>query len=193
MEANGYHPYRDSTGFIYLIVLARRDILKNMIERHRIKVRYSSPCPFAMRRNPSPRSRHTTTYMHITCHLQHFRFPRPYAFSKYPVIGATPPRRLIYRPSCAHRKLRVPIPNPWAHCLQLFESDSTPHRYASYLAYTAGRPGIKSQLHDLAPVGATGASRGIRSRRSSRRRRACRGIRGWGPGGRTRRVTRTAG
>lgn len=32
--------------------------------------------------------------------------------------------------------LRVPIPRPWAQCLQLFESDAMPHTYACYVTYT---------------------------------------------------------
>ena len=31
---------------------------------------------------------------------------------------------------------RVPIPRPWAQCLQLFESHAMPHTYACYVKYT---------------------------------------------------------
>lgn len=153
MQAKGYHPYIDSTGFIYLIVLARRDILKNTIERHRIKVRYSS-LSSTISYNSSPRDRTSgTTYIHTTLPMHHFCFPRPHPFARYPVVEASLPRRLVFRPSSPHRKLRVPIPNPWAHCLQLFESDAIPHTYACYTSYTAGIRGIKKEPEKLVPLG----------------------------------------
>lgn len=149
MQTEGYHPYTDSTGFLYLIVLIRRDIEKNLIERHRIKVRYSSP---SLVINTSANCHATST-----CPTQHLRFPEPYPFAAYPVVVARRPKHLTFKPFsiCSTRKLRVPIPNPWAHCLQLFESNITPRTYACYLSYTAGRPGVKKETQDLAPVGST--------------------------------------
>jgi hypothetical protein len=142
MQAKGYHPYADSTGFLYLIVLVRRDIEKNLIERHRVKVRHSSPSVFAS----------TGSHSHPTCPVRHVRFPAPYPFAAYPVVEAHQPNSFRFKPLSSNRKLRVPIPNPWAHCLQLFESDDTPRKYACYLAYTAGRPGVKRETQELAPV-----------------------------------------
>ncbi|KAJ9624619.1 hypothetical protein H2204_010801 [Knufia peltigerae] len=42
MGTNGYRPFIDSKGFIYLLTLVRKDILQNRLEKHRLKVRYAS-------------------------------------------------------------------------------------------------------------------------------------------------------
>ncbi len=58
-----------------------------------------------------------------------YLFPASAGLSLHPVVG--------YQdrfPPNAH--LRVPIPRPWAQCLQLFESDAIPHTYACYLKYS---------------------------------------------------------
>ncbi|EXJ93277.1 hypothetical protein A1O1_01669 [Capronia coronata CBS 617.96] len=41
MGVSGYRPYVDSNGFVFLITLVRKDILKNRLEKHRLKVRYA--------------------------------------------------------------------------------------------------------------------------------------------------------
>lgn len=138
MQTKGYRPYTDSTGFLYLIVLARPDILKKTIERHGLKLRYSTPL---------------ASSSHPPCPVQHFRFPSPYPFSAYPVLEATLPGRFAFKRFSANRKLRVPIPNPWTHCLQLFESDAELRTYACYISYTVGRPGLKLEAEPLAPPG----------------------------------------
>lgn len=51
----GFRPFVDQKGFAYLITLVRRDILKNRLEKHRLKVRYASdlsPTPRFSRRIP---------------------------------------------------------------------------------------------------------------------------------------------
>jgi hypothetical protein len=142
MHTKGYHPYADNTGFLYLIVLVRRDIEKNLTERHRIKVRYS------------PHSLHLSvgTRGHSTCPIRYLRFSAPYPFAAYPVVEANRLKNFRFKPRKPDRHLRVPIPDPWAHCLQLFESDTTPRKYACYLSYTAGRPGVKRETQVLAPA-----------------------------------------
>ena len=144
MEAEGYHPYSDSTGFLYLIILARRDILRNTIERHKLKVRCSSPSSWSSTDD-------------LSCPIGHFHSPAPHPFSPYSVLEASQSRKFTYKPWSPDRKLRVPImnPYPWAHCLQLFESDAEPRRYACYISYTAGRPGVKREIEPLAPVDST--------------------------------------
>lgn len=143
MRTKGYHPYADKTGFLYLIVLVRRDVEKNLIERHRIKVRYSS----------ASFSASTGTQTHSSCPISYFRFPAPYPFAAYPVVEARQLKCFKFKPFSLNRKLRVPIPTARAHCLQLFESDTIPRKYACYLSYTAGRPGVKRETQDLAPPG----------------------------------------
>ncbi|KIW93055.1 uncharacterized protein Z519_06904 [Cladophialophora bantiana CBS 173.52] len=39
-SARGYRPFVDQEGFVYLLTLVRKDILKNRLGKHRIKVRY---------------------------------------------------------------------------------------------------------------------------------------------------------
>jgi len=106
------------------------------------------------------------------CPVPLYYFPKPYPYSKYPVVASSLPRSL--RPS--NPNLRVRIPNPWAQSLQFFESDptaqtkppETPHTpevpstarkgptsarsYACYTVYT--RPGQR-YVTPLAPPRST--------------------------------------
>ncbi|EXJ65863.1 uncharacterized protein A1O5_11104 [Cladophialophora psammophila CBS 110553] len=41
----GYRPFVDQEGFVYLLTLVRKDILKNRLRKHRIKVRYAPHFP----------------------------------------------------------------------------------------------------------------------------------------------------
>jgi WGR domain len=64
-----------------------------------------------------------------SCPLPMYLFPASAGLSLYPVVGYQdrfPPNQ---RP-------RVPIPRPWAQCLQLFESNAHPPTYACYVKYT---------------------------------------------------------
>ena len=142
MHTKGYHPYADSTGFLYLIVLVRRDIEKNLTERHRIKVRYS---PYSLLASANG-------HAHSACPVRYLHFPAPYPFAGYPVVEGSRPKSFRFRPRKSDRELRVPIPDPWAHSLQLFESDTMPRKYACYLSYTTGRPGVKRETQVLAPA-----------------------------------------
>ncbi|EXJ80103.1 hypothetical protein A1O3_08389 [Capronia epimyces CBS 606.96] len=41
MAVSGYRPFIDSNGFVFLVTLVRKDILRNQLEKHRLKVRYA--------------------------------------------------------------------------------------------------------------------------------------------------------
>jgi WGR domain len=58
-----------------------------------------------------------------------YLFPVSAGLSLHPVVCYQD-----HFPSNPH--VRVPIPRPWAQCLQLFESDAIPHTYACYVKYT---------------------------------------------------------
>lgn len=49
--------------------------------------------------------------------------------------------------------LRVHIPTPWAQCLQLFESNETPHTYGIFTQYSIS--GHKPYNMDIVPLGST--------------------------------------
>src|SRR4051812_2919542 len=109
----GYHLYTDDTHFTYSLTLVRTDILKNQNQYHRLKVRHCFRVPNT---NTNP------------CPVPLCLFPKPQPpLSPHPVVEANLPPHLDS--SSRHCRARVPIPNPWAQTLQLFESDAKPHRY----------------------------------------------------------------
>ncbi|OAG38032.1 hypothetical protein AYO21_07754 [Fonsecaea monophora] len=140
MKTRDYRPFVDESGFVYRFTLVRKDILKNRLAKHRMKVRYAphfSSQPdtnypichgavegkrgepgkdmrFRCSEDPELRSRLPP------CPVPMYIFSKQYPFSRNPVIESSLPRHL--RPS--NSKLRVRIPDPWALSLQLFESDS---------------------------------------------------------------------
>lgn len=208
---DGYRPFTDHNGIVYLLTLVRKDILKNRLEKHRIKVRYA-PFFSSQPETSSPgaqqithRSRQASldsvwtetsetqssvkavkpeagkrTASSLTdpvfspCPVPLYHFPKPYSFSRNPVIACSLPRHL--QPS--NSNLRVRIPDPWAQTLQLFVSDkdnpnqpstgskhSSPSleqhpdlsalrtkSYACYTVYT--KPGQR-YVETLAPPGST--------------------------------------
>ncbi|KIW28765.1 uncharacterized protein PV07_04639 [Cladophialophora immunda] len=192
MTSRGYRPFVDQSGFMYLFTLIREDILKNRLEKHRIKVRYAPD--FAsqhdtkssmyhqasegkhqgprkgkvFRPSEDPESNSRLPF----CPVPLYFFPKPYPFSRNPVIGSALPQDL--RPS--NPKLRVHIPDPYALSLQLFESDlistgrrSTRHTSSASVVPQAGsRRNVKTYacysintrsgmiwIQTLAPVGST--------------------------------------
>ncbi|KAK7885173.1 hypothetical protein LTR67_010664 [Exophiala xenobiotica] len=96
------------------------------------------------------------------CPVTMYRFPKPYPYSRYPVIASSLPRSL----SLSNPALRVHIPNPWTQSLQLFEHDPMANAtaananekepkaksYACYSIYI--RPGHR-YVTQLAPPGST--------------------------------------
>ncbi len=132
----GYHLYLDPAHFPHSIILTRPDIHDNRLQQHRLKVRYAPYfCPFG------PSSPFRTT----PCPLPLYYFPSPYPFSSSPTVSACTPQRSRY--------LRIRIPDPWAQCLQLYESDSTPHTYAAFTTHV-DRDGRVT--HDtVAPINST--------------------------------------
>jgi WGR domain len=58
-----------------------------------------------------------------------YLFPTSVGLSLHPVVRYQDRFPSTYQ-------VRVPIPRPWAQCLQLFESDAIPHTYACYVKYT---------------------------------------------------------
>lgn len=129
--AAGYRIYTDATNFSYAITLVRSDILKNLNETHRLKVRYTSHLS-ATRRCPTPL----------------YNYPRTGPLSFCPCILLSLPPELKYRPTNPY--LRVPIPMPWAQTLQIFESDALPHRYMCISKFTTrGKAGTAH----LTPIG----------------------------------------
>ncbi|OAP57902.1 hypothetical protein AYL99_08640 [Fonsecaea erecta] len=157
MSTRGYRPFVDRSGFVYLLTFVRKDILKNRLKKHRIKVRYAPhfssqhenkcsekhpvdegdrPVPekvkvFRPCEDPESNSRLPP------CPVPMYFFPKPFPYSRNPVIESSLPRHL--RPS--NSKLRVRIPDPWAFSLQLFESDTATARRRStgHISSVAGR------------------------------------------------------
>lgn len=126
----------DPAHYSYSINLIRSDIHNNRLEQHRLKVRYAPFfCPFGL----------TSAFNTIPCPLPLYYFTSPYPFSSYPTVSTSLPHR--------GRELRVRIPDPWAQCLQLYESDSMPHTYAAFTTYIDRSGKI---AHDtVAPVDST--------------------------------------
>lgn len=58
-----------------------------------------------------------------------YLFPASAGLSLHPVVCYRDRFPSNFRP-------HVPVPRPWAQCLQLFESDAIPHAYACYVKYT---------------------------------------------------------
>ena len=131
--ADDYHLYQDPDHFTYSITLVRSDILNNRNQYHHIKVRYASQFSAASNACPVPL----------------YYFPKPNPLSLWPVIPVSLPRKLSRR---FNRRLRVPIMNPAAQTIQMYESHSRPHRYAVYTRYSEiGKLGTAS----IAPIGST--------------------------------------
>jgi hypothetical protein len=130
----GYHLYTDDTHFTYSLTLVRTDILKNQNQYHRLKVRHGFHLP-----NANTNS----------CPVPLYFFPKPHhPLSRHPVVKVNLPPHLDS--SSRHCRARVPVPNPWAQTLQLFESDAKPHRYWCLSKYSAkGRTGT----YEAAPIG----------------------------------------
>jgi len=80
-------------------------------------------------RYPSQLKRGWPSISSHACPLPMYFFPASAGLSLYPVVcyQHQPP---------SNSRVRVPIPRPWAQCLQLFESDAMPHTYACYVKYT---------------------------------------------------------
>ena len=111
---DGYHLYMYPTHSPYSINLIRNDIHNKRLEQHRLKVRYAPFfCPSGL----------TSPFNTTPCPLPLYYFPSPYPFSSYPTVSSHLPQH--------GRSLKVRIPDPWAQCLQLFESDSIPHSYTA--------------------------------------------------------------
>ena len=135
---DGYHLYVDETHFAYSINLIRSDIHDNRLEQHRLKVRHA------------PAFTSFTSFFNKTpCPLPLYYFATPHPFSSYPTISATLPPHL--RPE--NQQLRVRIPDPWAQCLQLYQSDRDPHVYAA-ISNRLERNG-KVRYETVAPKGST--------------------------------------
>jgi len=146
--------FTDQSGFVYLLTLVRKDILKNRVEKHRIKVRYA----------PSFTSKHDTFIPIINQGVD----PR----RKKSDVGVSPPERIRCQssdtlecgdlplenpilPPCpvplyyfpkpypysqnpciasslsrqltpSNPNLRVRIPDPWAQSVQIFVSEERP-------------------------------------------------------------------
>ncbi|ETI24035.1 hypothetical protein G647_03404 [Cladophialophora carrionii CBS 160.54] len=173
MGKQGYRPFTDQSGFVYLFTLVRKDILKNRVEKHRIKVRYA----------PSFTSCHETFIP-----ISHQDVDRR---RKKSDDSVTPSERMLYQsdaresstdgllledpilPPCpvplyyfpkpypyslypciasslprqltsANRNLRVPIPDPWAQSLQLFVSEEPT---AVPLSGNPKQPSAPSAIH----------------------------------------------
>lgn len=160
----GYRPFTDHNGFVYLLTLVRKDILKNRLEKHRIKVRYApffpsqhetsgpgaQPVPNQSRQasvgsvwsdvpesqpsanavKPDAGKRKISSLadpVFPPCPVPLYHFPKPYPFSRNPVIACSLPRHLTR----SNPNLRVHIPDPWAQTLQLFVSDTANPNHAS--------------------------------------------------------------
>lgn len=71
------------------------------------------------------------------CPVPLYYFPRPHPFSSSATIPARLPRHLRHSTSNRSRTLKVRIPNLWALCLQMYESDDEPRTYAAFTTYLA--------------------------------------------------------
>jgi WGR domain len=127
VSAAGYHPYTDPDGFCYSVLLVRTFLLENRLEKLTLKVRY-----------PLQTSGRWPLISSHPCPLPIYMFPASAGLSSHPVV-----RYQDRFPSTP--RLRVPVPRPWAQCLQLFESDVIPHAYACYVKYSRkGRSGLET-------------------------------------------------
>ena len=147
----GYKPYIDGNGFIYLITLVRKDVLRNRLEKHRLKVRYAS-CVTSWSETTFPISSekpHRVTDQPTTpLYTDSSRSGSSQSSSSWNQVDngwsrpSLPhcPTAMYYFPSPypfskypvisyshprslsqANPKLRVHIPSPYAQTLQLFE------------------------------------------------------------------------
>ncbi|KIX99140.1 uncharacterized protein Z520_04716 [Fonsecaea multimorphosa CBS 102226] len=198
MSGRGYRPIVDQSGFVYLLTLVRKDILKNRLEKHHIKVRYAPHFSsqhdnqYSMNYRPNEAKRPSSEKGVVPgrclscspangtkdrvfrvsgdpganstlppCPVPMYFFPKPYPFSRNPVIESSLPRHL--RPS--NPKLRARIPDPWAFSLQLFETDpaSTCGRsighsrrgLKSYACYSIDTRSGMIHIQSLAPAGSS--------------------------------------
>ncbi|KAI1615223.1 hypothetical protein EDD37DRAFT_511690 [Exophiala viscosa] len=147
----GYRPFTDGNGFTFLITLLRKDILKNRLERHRLKVRYApyfslQPATFYTICNQGPdRQRKLSDEGYFACPVSqpdmHTMPMDGAAMSSRPTLPPCPvplyffpkPYPYFHAPVVAtslpkyltpsNPALRVHIPNPWAQTVQLFEYD----------------------------------------------------------------------
>ena len=95
-HTDGYEIYRDSTGLIYDVTLARVDLAKNANERWHLKVG-RLPCPifpyYRPRRSPVPVDRSRTQQLQL---FQTHSAPRHYAcFAVYSSPGSKPLARML--------------------------------------------------------------------------------------------------
>jgi len=145
-----YRPFTDGNGFTFLITLLRKDILKNCLEKHRLKLRYapyfsSQPAAFYTICNEAPdRRRKLSDEGYFACPVSgldvHTKMSKERAaMSSTPTLPHCPvPLYFIPKPypfshtpvigtslpkylQASNPALRVHIPNPWAQTLQLFE------------------------------------------------------------------------
>jgi len=77
------------------------------------------------------------------CPVTLYRFPKPYPYSRYPVIASSLPRSL----SLSNPALRVHIPNPWTQSLQLFEYDPNTNATATATNANANEPEPKAKSY----------------------------------------------
>lgn len=80
------------------------------------------------------------------CPVPLYFFPQLHPLSRYPVIEVCLAPHLRLR--C--RRCRVPVANPWAQTLQLYESDALPRRYMALTRCI--QPG-KTATAELSPIG----------------------------------------
>jgi WGR domain len=130
----GYHPYSDPDGFVYSVLLVRTFLLENRLEKFTLKVR-----------SPSQLGSESAWTGCYPCPPPIYTFPPSAPLSMYPVVQ-------YHDCNLTNPRPRVPIPRPWAQCLQLFESDALPATYACYVKYS--RKG-KSGRETLAFPGST--------------------------------------
>ncbi|EXJ61123.1 hypothetical protein A1O7_05276 [Cladophialophora yegresii CBS 114405] len=152
MGKQGYRPFADQSGFVYLFTLVRKDILKNRVEKHRIKVRYApsfTSChetfiPLShqgvdrrrkksddsvtaserMMYQPEVGSSRTAGLLLEDPILPPCPVPLYYFPKPYPYSHYPCIASSLPRQlTSANRNLRVPIPHPWAQSLQLFVSE----------------------------------------------------------------------
>ncbi|KIW67950.1 hypothetical protein PV04_03929 [Phialophora macrospora] len=152
MGKQGYRPFTDQSGFVYLLTLVRKDILKNRVEKHRIKVRYApsfTSCHETFipvsHQGVDPRRRKSDDSVTPSERLRDQSdgdawsadgllledpilppCPVPLYYFPKPYPYSKNPciaSSLPRRLTFANRNLRVPIPDPWAQSLQLFVSE----------------------------------------------------------------------
>ncbi|KAJ9601958.1 hypothetical protein H2200_013517 [Cladophialophora chaetospira] len=154
MGKRNYRPFTDKSGFVYLLTLVRKDVLKNRLEKHRVKVRYAPSFTsqhdiFIPITNQAvdPRRKESDVSLSLSGRIEYQSSDTADCDDLPPESPSLPPCPvpLYYFPkpypyshnpcvasslprqlTSSNPKLRVRIRDPWAQSVQIFVSDESP-------------------------------------------------------------------